>query len=124
MTNVEELIKRVANLEETVSHHYGLTLLPCSTACHDATTADGRFVQIKATQGTSVALRAQPDHLLVIKLPRDGTIIEIYNGPGRAAWERAGKLQANGQRQIRLSALRRLMNNVSAHERLARDVSL
>src|SRR4051794_18279082 len=54
--------------EVLASHHYNLELLPCSAECHDATTNDGRLVQVKATQGTTVALRSQPDHLLVILL--------------------------------------------------------
>lgn len=52
--------------EVLASHYYDLTLLPCSTACHDAQARDGRLVQVKATQGRTVALRAQPDHFLVI----------------------------------------------------------
>src|SRR5437867_11466330 len=67
--------------EVLVSHYYDLELLPCSSECHDAKAADGRLVQIKATQGKSVALRAEPEHLLVISLRRDGTIEEVYNGP-------------------------------------------
>jgi hypothetical protein len=108
--------------EVLASHHYGLMLLACSTPCHDAQANDGRLVQIKATQGKSVALRAEPEHLLVIRLERDGTIEEIYNGPGQLAWHHVGKLQANGQRQIRLTTLRRLMSDVAAGERLPRGV--
>lgn len=69
--------------EVLASHYYGLELLPCSTECHDARTSDGILVQVKATQDSSVALRAEPNQLLVILLHRDGTIEEIYNGPGR-----------------------------------------
>lgn len=106
--------------EVLASHHYSLTLLPCSTTCHDATSTDGRLVQIKATQGRSVALRAAPEHLLVIQLQRDGRIEEIYNRPGTPAWEAAGKLQRNGQRAIALTKLRHLMQHVAPHEQLAR----
>lgn len=104
--------------EVLASHYYDLELLPCSSACHDAKTRDGRLVQVKATQGTGVALRAQPDHLLVILLKRDGTIEEIYNGPGQLAWANCGKQQKNGQSPISTSKLRRLMNNVPADDRL------
>jgi len=104
--------------EVLASHYYDLELLPCSTECHDAQTRDGRLVQIKATQGTGVALRAQPDHLLVILLKRDGTIEEIYNGPGALAWTNCGKQQKNGQSPISVSKLRRLMNEVPADQRL------
>lgn len=104
--------------EVLASHYYDLELLPCSTICHDAQTRDGRLVQVKTTQGTGVALRAQPDHLVVIRLKRDGTIEEIYNGPGALAWTNCGKPQKNGQSSISLSKLRRLMNDVPHKEQL------
>lgn len=106
--------------EVLASHYYDLELLPCSTECHDAQTRDGRLVQVKATQGDRVALRAQPDHLLVIQLQKDGTIVEIYNGPGSIAWENAGKKQQNGQSPISVSTLRRLMTSVTSEQRLPR----
>lgn len=109
--------------EVLASHYYDLELLPCSTICHDAKSADGRLVQVKATQGRSVALRAQPDHLLVILLKRDGTIEEVYNGPGRLAWNSCGKRQKNGQSPISVSKLRRLMSEVVEHARLPRRLS-
>jgi len=104
--------------EVLASHYYDLTLLPCSTACHDAQTPDGKLVQVKATQGNSVALRAQPEHLLVLRLQQDGTIEEIYNGPGALAWQHVGKRQQNGQCPISVSTLRRLMPDVPPKHRL------
>jgi hypothetical protein len=106
--------------EVLASHYYKLELLPCSTKCHDAQTRDGKLVQVKATQSDRVALRAEPDHLLVIQLQRDGTIVEIYNGPGSLAWRNAGKQQQNGQSPISISTLKRLMRDVPAEQRLAR----
>src|SRR5947208_17023418 len=61
--------------EVLASHYYDLERLSCSTECYDAQTREGRLVQVKATQGDRVALRAQPDHLLVIQLQKDGTIV-------------------------------------------------
>ena len=106
--------------EVLASHYYDLDLLPCSTECHDAQARDGRLVQVKATQGTSVALRAQPDHLLVILLRKDGTIEEIYNGPGALAWKNCGKQQKNGQSPISVAKLRRVMSGVAAAARILR----
>lgn len=106
--------------EVLASHYYALDLLPCSSACHDAKAVDGRMVQVKATQGRLVALRAQPDFLLVIGLRRDGTIEEIYNGPGREPWRKAGSLGKNGQRPISLSKLRELARAVPNGQRLPR----
>jgi hypothetical protein len=104
--------------EVLASHYYDLALLPCSTECHDARTTDGRLVQIKATQADRVALRAQPDHLLVLLLKKDGTTTEIYNGPGTLAWQHCGKQQKNGQSPISVTKLRALMHSVPAEDRV------
>jgi uncharacterized protein DUF6998 len=106
--------------EVLASHYYALELLPCSSECHDAKSNDGRLVQVKATQGKSVALRAEPHYLLVIALRRDGTIQEVYNGPGREPWRNAGATGRNGQRPISLSRLRRLAEDVLDDQRLPR----
>jgi len=106
--------------EVLASHYYELELLSCSTECHDALARDGRNVQIKATQGSTVGLRAEPDHLLVISILRDGTIEEAYNGPGKEAWDAAGAMQKNGQRPISLSRLRKLMLDVPESAKLER----
>lgn len=97
---------------------YGLVLLPTGEAKHDAETADGTLVQIKTTQASSVGLRSRPDHLLVVQLDARGTICEVYNGPGKLVWDAAGKMQSNGQRQIRLAKLRALMETVPQRARL------
>jgi hypothetical protein len=104
--------------EVLAAHYYDLHLLPCSTECHDAQTRDGKLVQVKATQGDRVALRAEPDHLLVIQLQRDGTIDEAYNGPGALAWAHCGKQQKNGQSPISVSKLRQLMRDIPMTDRL------
>jgi hypothetical protein len=100
--------------------HYQLDLLPCSTEGHDAKAQDGRLVQIKATQGQQVGMRSSCEHLLVLRIERDGTTQEVYNGPGLPAWNAAGAMQRNGQRSIRLSTLRRLMKDVPAGQALER----
>ena len=95
--------------EVLVAEHYGLELLPNSTKTHDAVSKDGKYIQIKATQKDSIAISSEPDYLIVIKLLSDGSWHEIYNGPGKPAWDNAGKLQKNGQRPISLSKLVGLM---------------
>lgn len=97
-----------------------LRLLPASTPEHDATTADGRTqVQIKLTQGKrGVALRAEPEHLLVLRLDSDLSVEVVYNGRGRAPWSAAGKKQSNGQRAISLAKLRNLSGAVPEAHRL------
>jgi hypothetical protein len=106
--------------EVLAAYYYDLELLTASTECHDAKARDGRLVQVKATQGRSVGIRSEPDHLLVLLLARDGTVDEVYNGPGAPAWGRIGAPQKNGQFQLSVSALRKLMQAVAPEQRLPR----
>jgi hypothetical protein len=99
---------------------YDLELLPNCTKTHDARAPDGRMVQVKATQGTSVSISSEPDHLLVLALDEHGRPSEVFNGPGHLPWEAAGKLQKTGQRPLRFSTLRKLMASVPDHARLTR----
>ena len=106
--------------EAIVAEHYGLELLPNSTETHDAVSADGKYIQIKATQINRIAISSEPDYLIVIKLFSDGTWEEVYNGPGKHVWDNAGKMQKNGQRPISLSKLRSLMGSVDEKDVFAR----
>jgi hypothetical protein len=108
--------------EVLAAHYYGLELLTASAEAHDAQAADGRLVQIKATQRRSVGLRSKPEHLLVLRILPGGDWEEVYNGPGKLAWDNAGKMQSTGQRPISVSRLIALMGNVSATERLPKAV--
>ena len=105
--------------EVVAAHRYGLLLHAASFASHDATVPDGRLVQIKATQAKSVALRSEPEHLIVLYLDSSGESSEIFNGPGSLVWAACGAMQSNGQRTIRVSKLSKLMEQVSVSERLA-----
>lgn len=98
--------------EVLVAEHYDLTLFPNSSETHDAVSKDGIFVQIKATQINRIAISSEPDHLIVIKLSRDGSWEEIYNGPGDLAWRNAGKMQKNGQRPINIAKLKAIMKTL------------
>ena len=98
--------------EVLAAHRYGLTLLAASNKGYDAVTPQGLCVEITATQGSCVALREEPAHLLVLKLSPQGEATEIYNGPGSLAWAAAGAMQRNGQRPVSLSRLRKLMAQV------------
>ena len=97
---------------------YGLTLLPASSEGHDAISPSGTRVQVKATQGSSIAMRSVCDHLIVLLIRPDGTAEEIYNGPGGPPWNFAGRMQKNGQRPITLPRLRQLMAAVPPAARL------
>lgn len=108
--------------EVLAAANYRLTLMDSmSEKGHDAVADDGKLVQVKATQGRSVALREEPDYLLVLRITERGEAEEIYNGPGRLPWERAGKMQkSNGQRAISFARLEPLMADVVPVERIPR----
>ena len=107
--------------EVIAARMFGLELLPASAPDHDATTDDGRKVQIKFTQGArGVALRAEPDHLLVLRLAPDRSLEVVYNGKGNLPWSKSGKMQKNGQSQISLSRLRAIDVSAPDCDRLPR----
>ncbi|GAH98912.1 unnamed protein product [marine sediment metagenome] len=68
----------------TASLAYKLTLNEKLTKHHDAVCDEGRNAQIKTTFGTSLTFPVHhvPDYYLGIRMNRDGTFEEIYNGPG------------------------------------------
>lgn len=109
----------VGSIGEVVAAYiFDLDLNPASTLGHDGTTPDGRKVEIKLTQGRGVAIRHEPEHLVVLHRPKGGPIRIVFNGPGGLAWAAAGKMQKNGQRPISLSRLSKLAADVPTCERL------
>ena len=108
--------------EALAASFYGLDLFTASKETHDAKAPDGRLVQIKATQIQRVSLSSEPKWLLVLKIHRDGTFSEEYNGPGALVWTHCGKMQKNGQRPISLTMLHQLQEKVPVSHRLQRIV--
>jgi hypothetical protein len=95
--------------EAVAAYAYGLELLPASVKQHDAQTPSGKYVQIKLTQGQSVALSYDCEHLLVLQLDRRKGFVEVYNGPGTPVWLLIeGKQEVGRQRQIRISRLKQI----------------
>jgi hypothetical protein len=105
--------------EALAAHHYGLKLTPPSTPGCDAHLGNKR-IEIKATQGSRVAFRCKPDHLLVLKIAKDGSFEEIYNGDGSRVWALIGHkpMPDNGQLSVQLSTLRKLAIQVPESERI------
>lgn len=110
----------VGSIGETIAaKQYGLTLYPSSTETHDARSYCGKNVQIKVTQVGRVTLSSEPEHLLVLYLSKDGSVSELFNGPGALAWNAAGKIQKNGQRPISARKLKQLAENVAITDRIS-----
>lgn len=94
--------------EVVAAEALGLTLYRQSSPGHDAVDSSGREVQIKMTGGDAVALYATCARLVVLKVVSPAEAEIVFDGDGASAWEQAGKMGKNGQRQISLSKLRRI----------------
>ncbi len=111
----------VASLAECFAeYYYGLNLYACSHPGHDAHLDECR-VEIKATKGDRVAFRSAPDRLLVFRLTQ-ASFEEVYNGPGAPAWALVASKPrpSNGQYQVSLTRLRRVMETVPDAQRIRR----
>lgn len=106
-----------------VADAYNLELMPPSNAGYDAKTKDGKKVEIKATQSKSVAFRSCHEHTIIIKINKNGTFSEYYNGPGNLIWETFSgkKLPKNGQYQITLKKVTELYVQVPLSERIPKN---
>jgi hypothetical protein len=104
--------------EVIAAYLFDLDLARASSQGHDAFAPDRRQVEIKLTQGNSVAIRHEPEHLVVLQRPKGGPICVVYNGPGAPAWNAAGKIQTNGQRPISLKRLAELDRVIGDNARL------
>jgi len=105
----------VGSIGEVVAEKaLGLTLYSMSEPGHDAVDADGRMVQIKMTAGRSIAMYADCDRLVVLRVvsPHEAEI--VYDGDGAPAWAAAGAMGKNGQKVISLSRLKSLPKVLSA----------
>jgi hypothetical protein len=104
--------------EVVAAYMFDLDLNAASTRGYDATSQSGREIEIKLTQGRSVVMRHEPEHLIALHRPKGGPLRMVYNGPGAAPWQRAGKMQSNGQRTISISVLSDMDQSVADADRL------
>jgi len=103
-----------------VADAYNLDLMPPSNQGFDALTKDGKKVEIKATQANSVAFRSCPEYTIIIKIFKDGTFKEYYNGPGILIWQQfeGRKKPSNGQYQISLNKVKSLNESISMSDKI------
>ena len=104
--------------EILANYYYGINLSPNSTKTHDGE-IDGRKVQIKITQGTSVDINNKPDYLIVMFLnKKNGLVYEVYNGPGDFLKE--CKRTKNGWYTRQLTMLSELDKTIKDENRIKR----
>jgi hypothetical protein len=103
--------------EVLAQRRYEIELLPGLQHHHDAHTADGKQVQIKATMRDSLTFPADhvPDHYLGLKINGDGSTVELFNGPGAVIAEhlRNRARPRNNQHSLNANLLRELQKQVA-----------
>ena len=101
---------------------YDVVLHDVSQPIHDATTSDGRNVQIKATFKDSLTFKTVPDYYLGFKLYPDGRHEEIFNGPGKIILGRYAGRKGAGVSLLSfpIAELRKLSESVAPQERIRR----
>ena len=112
----------VGSLGEVLAeYHYDLKPLNTGTHAHDCFKGSIK-VQVKTTQRESIQIGEDCEHLIALKLSQDGTVEEIYNGPGNIVWAlvKDKPMPKNGLYSVRLNKLRGLMEDVAVEKRLPR----
>ena len=103
--------------EVLAEYYYGVELFPASTPKHDGR-VNGKEVQIKATQRDVVLLGEEPDYLLVLYLANTGAAFEVYNGPGKLAWDSVVNKDKRGYKHLRVNKLMELDAEVKEEDRI------
>jgi hypothetical protein len=104
----------VGSIGEVIAKEaFGLELLPMSAPLHDARCKVRGDVQIKTTAGDGVDIKGICNHLIVLRIDSPETATVVYDGPGKPAWDNAGKISKAGERRISLSKLRKLATGIS-----------
>jgi len=111
----------VGDIGEVIADlEYDITLHETSQPDHDATSSDGRNVQIKATFKGQLTFKTVPDYYLGFQLFKDGRFEEIYNGPGDIIYKRYGHRKGIGKQLLSfpISELRELSKRVTPDQRI------
>lgn len=87
---------------------YGIELYKPSYKCHDGYLECSTKVQIKMTQGSYIILSSKPQHLLILKLTKEGAIDELYYDDGTLIWENATPNLKNDNRRISLTLINKI----------------
>lgn len=99
---------------------YEVDLDEVSRPMHDATTVDGRNVQIKATFKEQLTMRSVPEFYLGFRLRPDGSYDEVFNGPGRVIADRYSHRKGLGEQLLSfpVSELMKLSADVPPEQKI------
>lgn len=103
--------------EVMASYYYGIELYKASAVAHDGE-IDQKKVQIKITQQEDIVINHEPDYLIALYLNKDGSVYEIYNGPGKAPWDSSSKRDSHNNRHMRVNKLMELDHQVCPNMRI------
>jgi len=103
---------------------YDIKLDDVSQPHHDATTTDGKRVQVKATFKKSLTFKTTPELYLGIRINQDGTFEEIFNGPGRLIHNEFSERKGLGEKLLSfpLTRMRLLSEKVADCDRVQRRI--
>jgi hypothetical protein len=108
--------------EILVEEHYDVLLFKGMSPHHDAESKGRRKVQIKATMKENLTFPADhiPEYYLGIKINRDGSFVEVFNGPGTVAAKavEGRKQPKTNLHSISIKALAELSRGINAEERI------
>ncbi len=116
----------VGDLGEVIAEeNYKITLFDNIQPLYDATTEDGKMVQIKATFKDKLTFPTEhiPELFLGLKLNEDGSFKEIYNGPGKYIKELIGKRKSpyNRLHLLPIEKLRDISSKIPETERIKKN---
>lgn len=111
--------------EILAAENYDIELDLKSQPKHDGTMIDGKRVQIKATFKDKLTIKEIPDYYLGLKINKDGTFEEIYNGPAKKIKEKFSKRSGFGNKLINLpnSILKKLSSEIEENDRIKRKLN-
>jgi hypothetical protein len=113
----------VGDIGEVIAElEYNLVIDEKSQPGHDATTPEGRRVQVKATFKNSLTFSSVPDIYLGLRLFEDGSFEEIYNGPGHIIATRYKDRKGLGEKLLSfpITELKKLQAQVAGNDTVKR----
>jgi hypothetical protein len=111
----------VGDIGEIIAvREFDILLDDVSRPRHDARTADGRDVQIKATFQDKLTFGVEPDLYVGLKLSMDGSYDVVFNGPGRYIFEAFSSRKGIGVQLLSfsLAQLSEISAGIPDHERV------
>jgi hypothetical protein len=112
----------VGDIGEVIAEgNYGISLYKDQVPVHDGEKG-GKLIQIKATFKDHLTFGKVPDYYLGFKLKKDGSWIEIFNGPGQIIFDRFRHRKGIGEQLLSFSieTLSELSKGIHESDRISK----